>query len=230
MNKRNLLALAAIPVLALACVSASAQSANGAGTPAAPAYGRGYGMGSGMMGGYGPGAMQRGADDGRGYGSGGWGMGPGMMGGWSGGYGMGPWMMGGGYGAYGGWGMGPWMMGGGYGMASLMMGGYFGPGAWALASLDLSDAQVQKIEAIQDAQEKKQWALMTAMHDAMLSGRRGFDQQSLDVDAVMKTAKAISDVRLQMMRNRLEAQKQILGVLTAQQQEALRQQYGRRGW
>ena len=50
-----------------------------------------YGMGPGMMGGYG----------------GGYGMGPGMMGGYGGGYGMGPGMMGG----YGGYGMGPGMMG-----------------------------------------------------------------------------------------------------------------------
>jgi len=53
-------------------------------------YGPYYGMGPGMMGGYG-----------------GYGMGPGMMGGY-GGYGMGPGMMGG-YG--GGYGMGPGMMG-----------------------------------------------------------------------------------------------------------------------
>jgi hypothetical protein len=69
--------------------------------------GYGYGMGPGMMGGYG--------------GYGGYGMGPGMMGGY-GGYGMGPGMMGG----YGGYGMGPGMMGGygGYGMGPGMMGGY----------------------------------------------------------------------------------------------------------
>jgi Spy/CpxP family protein refolding chaperone len=66
-------------------------------------YGPGYGMGPGMMGGYG-----------------GYGMGPGMMGGY-GGYGMGPGMMGG----YGGYGMGPGMMGGcggyGYGWAGLKL-------------------------------------------------------------------------------------------------------------
>jgi len=64
----------------------------------------GYGMGTGMMGGYG-----------------GYGMGPGMMGG----YGMGPGMMGG----YGGYGMGPGMMG--FDMHQGMMGSYgcgMGPG------------------------------------------------------------------------------------------------------
>lgn len=98
-----------------------------------------------------------------------------------------------------------------------------------LAALDLSDAQIKQIETIQEAREKKQWALMTSMHDAMLSGRHSFDPQSIDVDAAMKTAKTISELRLQMLRNQLESQKQILGVLNTQQQQKLRQ-YGRRGW
>ncbi len=74
-----------------------------------------------------------------------------------------------------------------------------GPGGPALASLNLRDSQIQKIEAIQDAQAKKQLVLMTVMHDAMLSDWRGFDRQALDVDAMMKTAKKISDIRLQML-------------------------------
>ncbi|MFX1767695.1 Spy/CpxP family protein refolding chaperone [Paraburkholderia sp. A1RI-2L] len=233
MNKQVLVALVAASVLALACIPASAQSPNSTDTPAASAYGRGYGMGPGMMGGYGAGAWQSGASGGRAYDPGGWSMGPGMMGAWGGGYGMGPWMMGGGYGGYGGWGMGPWMMGdGGYGMAPWMMGGYnFGPGGAApmLASLDLSDAQIKQIEAIQDAREKKQWALMISMHDAMVSGWHSFDPQTLDVDAAMKTAKTISELRLQMLRNQLESRKQIFGILTTQQQQQVRQ-YGRRGW
>jgi Spy/CpxP family protein refolding chaperone len=59
-------------------------------------YGPGYGMGPGMMGGYG-----------QGYGPG-YGMGPGMMGGYGPGYGMGPGMMwgNGGYGGCGGYGYG----------------------------------------------------------------------------------------------------------------------------
>ncbi|MGN6579474.1 MAG: Spy/CpxP family protein refolding chaperone [Bordetella sp.] len=144
-------------------------------------------------------------------------MGAGMMGGRGGGYGMGPWMMDDDE-TYGGWGMGPWMMG-----------GYFGPGSRALASLDLSEAQIKKIETIRDASEKKQWALMTAMHDAMLAERDSLGRQSLDIEAQMKTAKAMSDIRLQMLRNRLEAQKQISDALTPQQQEQWRR-YGGRRW
>lgn len=200
MNKRFLLALAVAPMFALASPPASAQPSNDAGTPSARAYGPGYGMGYGMMGGRG------GYGPGYGYGYG------------RGGYGMGPWMMDDDDGAWGGRGMGPWMMG-----------GYMGPGNRALASLDLSQAQIQKIETIQDASEKKQWSLMTAMHDAMFADRSTLDRKSLDVDAEMKTAKAISDIRLQMLRNRLETQKQITEVLTPQQQEQLLR-YGRRGW
>lgn len=61
-----------------------------AGLLAGSAWSQPYGMGPGMMGGYGPG----------GYGPGGYGMGPGMMGGYGGGYGMGPGMMGGYGGGY----------------------------------------------------------------------------------------------------------------------------------
>lgn len=117
-------------------------------------------------------------------------------------------------------------------MGSWMMDGYNpGSGGWApaLASLNLSDAQIRQIDAIRDARDKKQWSLMTEMHDAMISSRHNFEQPSLDVDATMKTATAISGLRLQMMRNRLETQKQILGILTTQQQQELRQ-YGRRRW
>jgi LTXXQ motif family protein len=74
-----------------------------------------YGMGPGIMGGYGPGYGA-----GSGYYGMGYGMGPGMMYGYGSGYGAGP-----GYGM--GYGMGPWMMGGygpGYGMGPGMMYGY----------------------------------------------------------------------------------------------------------
>jgi hypothetical protein len=95
--------------------------------------GYGYGMGPGMMGGYG-----------------GYGMGPGMMGGY-GGYGMGPGMMGG----YGGYGMGPGMMGGyGYGMGPGMMGGYgcgMGPGMMGYYSPDEYKKQFNKNQAFLDA-------------------------------------------------------------------------------
>lgn len=204
--------LAAAPALALAMVAVPALGAGTASAPA-PAYGPGYGPGPGMMGGYGAGPWQQGRGAGPGYGpsgawGGGWAMGPGAMAGY-GGWGMGP----------GGWGMGPGMMRGygGWGGGPCAATGY-GPG---LAALRLSDAQIRKIDAIREAEAKRQWALMASMHEAMLSGWRNFDRADIDVDAAMKTAKAMSDLRLQMLRNRLETAKQIEGVLTKAQRDEL---------
>jgi Spy/CpxP family protein refolding chaperone len=87
------LALTGTPPLLQAADQPTPPCQGGPGTPGCNGWGPGmmggggYGMGPGMMGGYG-----------------GYGMGPGMMGGYGGGYGMGPGMMGG-------YGMGPGMMG-----------------------------------------------------------------------------------------------------------------------
>lgn len=231
MNKKTMRALIAAPALALAASGFVATYAAEPASSAAPAYGPGYEMGPGMMGGYGPGTGYHrsgpGAygpgSPGRGFGYGapwmmgggygGYGMGPGMMGGGGyGGYGMGPWMMDGGYGGYG---MGPWIMGGRYGM---------GPGMWGFgagSALALTEAQQQKIAAIEDAQFKKQWALIPQMRSAMVGSRRNFETGKIDVDAAMKSAKAMEDLRLQMLRNHLETIKQIDAVLTPEQRAKL---------
>ena len=128
-------------------------------------YGPGYGMGPGMMGGYGPG----------------YGMGPGMMGGYGPGYGMGPGMMGG-YGP--GYGMGPGMMGGygpGYGMGPGMTGGCSGYGRGNNA-LNLSDAQRQKIQKIQEGAARSQWEIMNKMHEAI---SQGWEEAQKKIDAVL---------------------------------------------
>jgi Spy/CpxP family protein refolding chaperone len=134
--------------------------------------------------------------------------------------------MGGGYGYGHGFGYGPGMMGGvgpgGWGMGPGMMG--FGFGAWG-AGLDLSQAQVKKIDQIQKAMFDKQWPLMEAMHETMMQGAWAAPRAKLDVDAVMKRAKALSELRLQMLRNRLETQQQMQAVLTPKQREQL-QEYG----
>ena len=121
----------------------------GPGMMGGPGYGRGYGPGYGR--GYGPG-----------YGMG-YGMGPWMMGGYGPGYGMGYGM---GPGMMGGYGMGPWMMGRygrGYGMGPWMMGGY----GYGYNALDLSDAQREKIEKIQEEAWNSQWEVMNKMHEAI---------------------------------------------------------------
>ena len=114
-----------------------------------------------------------------------------MMGAY-GGYGMGPWMMGG-FGAYGGWGVNP----------------------------RLSDAQWTKVAGIEKALFDKQWPLMQSMHKVMFDSWGQTTGGKLDVDAIMKRATALSTLRLQMLRNRLEAAGQIDAVLTPQQRESL---------
>lgn len=218
MNKQAVRALIAAPVLSLALATSGFVAAHAAeaASAAAPAYG------PGMMGGYGPGRA-------------GYGPGTGYHRGWRGGYDQGspaggcgdgaPWTRGGGYG------MGPWMMGGGYGgfgWGSGMMGGGYrmGPGVWrhgAGPGLGLTDAQQKKIDAIEDAQFKKQWALMPQMHAAMLASRRNFETGKINVDAAMKSAKAMEDLRLQMLRNHLETIQQIDAVLTPAQRAKLQQ-------
>ena len=178
-------------MLALGVATAvPAQPADSPGAP--PAYGRGYGPGHGM----GPGMM-----GGWGGGYGGWGgMGPGMMGGWGGGYG--PGMMGGWGGGSGGWGMGPGMMG--------------GYGGWGRGPRP-SDAQIQKIDAIEKALLDKQWPLMRSAQQTMIDSSWGAGESKLDIDAVMKRATTLSNLHLQMLRNRLEAQQQIDAVLATEQ-------------
>lgn len=146
----------------------------------------------------------------------GYGMGPGIMGG---GYGMGPGaMMGGGYG----------MMGNGYGM----MGGYgMGPGmmmsGWGnplRSALNLSEDQQKKIQKIQEDLAQQQWAMMQAMHTTMMDTYKKYGMSDdMDVDAIMKTQTAMMNTHLQMLRNRLEAQKKMREVLTKEQREKLRE-------
>jgi Spy/CpxP family protein refolding chaperone len=156
-----------------------------------------------------------------GYGPGGWGMGPGMMGGY-GGYGMGPGMMGG-YGP--GYGMGPGMMmggmmggyGPGYGMGPGMMWGY-GPGA----GLNLTDEQRDKINKIREDTGRKQWDLMTKMHEEQDRLSELYYSDKRDDAAISKSYQTLSGLRQQMFENSLAARKQLDGVLTKEQREQSR--------
>jgi Spy/CpxP family protein refolding chaperone len=176
-----------------------------AGTPGCcPGYGGGYGMGPGMMGGYGPG-----------YG-GGYGMGPGMMGGYGGGYGMGPGMMGGygpGYG--GGYGMGPGMMGG--------WGGGMGP--WAM--LNLSDAQNAQLEKIWTESMTKQRAFMRQMWDAHEKLEDLYRAEKRDPAAIGKAYSKLSDLERQALEARIDAENKADAVLTKEQKAQMHRGFGR---
>lgn len=160
-----------------------------------------------MMGGpgYGPGGGPAGRPE----------MGPGMMGG---GYHMGPGMMGGGYP------MGPGMMGGyrGHGMGpGTMMGGY---GLGAINRLDLGDDQRRKLAAIEDDLRRKNWDLMGKMQDEMSKLRdAAWSADGRDRNAILAANRRMSDLRQQMLENRLDAQDRAEALLTAPQKEQLRQ-------
>ena len=183
----------ALPLaLAAATVLAPVQAAQppAAAPSSAPAWGPG--AMAAYHGGYGPGMM-------------GGGYAPGMMARYHGGYG--PGMMGG--------------FGGGYGCG--VMGGWhgYGPGSWMAGSNRgaygpaLSEAQVKRIRAIEKATFDRQWALMAKMHDLAFVNLATGAGSHIDVDAVMKQATEMSKLRLQMLRNRLEARQQIDAVLDA---------------
>ena len=153
---------------------------------------------------------------------------PGAMATYHGAYG--PGMMGGGAAGYGPGAMarfhrghGPGMMagfGGGYGPGMMAgFGGGYGPGSWMVGSTRgaygsaLSDAQIKSIRAIEKATFDRQWALAEKVQDlAFANGPTGIGSR-IDVDALMKQATALSNLRLQMLRNRLEAQQRIEAVL-----------------
>ena len=140
----------------------------------------------------------------------GYGMGPSMMGG---GYGPGPGMTGGGYGP------GPGMMGGGgYGPGAGMMGGRGGD---AYAGLNLSAEQRKQIADIQETTSKAMWQLMGTMHE------QGFAMNGAADDAAARKAyDAMAGTRQAMFELRLEARKKIDAVLTAEQRDQLRRNWG----
>ncbi len=148
------------------------------------------------------------------------GYGPGMMGGGYGpGYGM---HQGGGYGP--GYGMG--MMGGGYGMGPGMMGGW-GVGMGPIYMLDLSDAQTAQLEKIQTEMQKKHRTLMRQMWDEQekLGDMYGADKR--DPEAMGKAYSRMSDFQRQMIEIHADAENKMEAVLTKEQKEQLRRNYGR---
>jgi Spy/CpxP family protein refolding chaperone len=130
------------------------------------------------------------------------------------GYGYGP---GPGYGPGMGYGPGG---GGGWGGRGGMMMGY---GRGGLASLNLSDAQAEKIFAIQDAQHQKNWPAMSKMRGEMFKLQRMYYDDKADPKAVAEQQKKVDDLRRTMLQSRLEARKQIEAVLTDDQRKQLRQ-------
>lgn len=205
--------LKALAAAAAAAVGATALAQQTQPPQEPPAMGQGM-MGPGMMGGqgpgYGPGA--RGYGPGHGPGGrgawvddddGGWGM-MGMMGG----YGMGPGMMGGR-----GWSMGPGMMGGM---------GMMGPGLGPIARLDLDGGQRAQVLKIEDDLRRRNWDVMGKMQDEMAKMRDAWWSGKRDRAAILAAYKRMSDLRLTMLENSLDARDRAEALLTPQQRDQLR--------
>ena len=126
---------------------------------------------------------------------------------------------------------GPGMMGGygpgdcGYGMGPGMMGGY-GPGGYY--GLKLSDEQRRKIADIQQEQWKKQWALMSSMHELRFKQFGAEESGKFDDAQARKNYQAFADLQKQMFENSLDTRKRIDAVLTKEQREELKKSWGGR--
>jgi Spy/CpxP family protein refolding chaperone len=112
------------------------------------------------------------------------------------------------------------MMGGGYGPG--MMGGGYGPGG-ALAALNLTDEQREKIFAIQEEHRKKNWAVMGEMRSEQFKLRGMVRGEKLDADKLVEQQKKVDALRQQMFKSRVETHNQIAAVLTPEQRKQLRQ-------
>jgi Spy/CpxP family protein refolding chaperone len=145
------------------------------------------------------------------------GYGPGMMGGYGpgmmGGYGSG--MMGGGPGYGPGRGYGP---GGGFGR-----GGGYGRGAAMLESLNLTDEQREKIQAVQEENRQRNWTVMGQVRTEMFKLRRMYNADNPDANAVAEQQKKVDELRRQMLVSRLEGRKQVEALLTPEQRKQFRQ-------
>lgn len=102
-------------------------------------------------------------------------------------------------------------------------GGMMGYGRGGLAALDLSEAQAEKIFAIQDAQRQKNWPTMSKMRSEMFKLRRMYYDDKADPKAVTDQQKKVDDLRREMLKSHLESRKQIEAVLTPEQRKQLRQ-------
>lgn len=127
---------------------------------------------------------------------------------------------------------GPGMMGDGMRgqgmMGQGMMGQGMGPGMGAqqggmLAALNLSDAQREKVLAIQEEHRKKNWAAMGEVRAEQYKLRGLYGAEKLDADKVAEQQKKVDELRRQMLKSRIEAHNQIAALLTPEQRKELRQ-------
>ena len=127
-----------------------------------------------------------------------------------------------------GYGQGRAMMGNGM-MGQEMMGqGMMGRGMGAqqggvLAALNLSDAQREKVLAIQEEHRKKNWAAMGEVRAEQYKLRSLYGAERLDADKIAGQQQKVDELRRQMLKSRVEAHNQIAALLTPEQRKELRE-------
>lgn len=154
-----------------------------------------------------------------GYGYGpGWGMGPGgMMMGPGGGPMMGGPGMGGMMGP--GMGMGPGMMGG----MGMGWGPGMGTGMGPLAMLDLSDDQRQQIARIQEDVRKRHWNTLGKIHEEQARLNELYAAEKPDAKQIGQAYGNIAKLQQEIVEGSVQAQNQMLDVLTKEQRDQLAQ-------
>jgi Spy/CpxP family protein refolding chaperone len=123
--------------------------------------------------------------------------------------------------------MGDGMMGQGM-MGQGMMGQGMGPGMGAqrggmLAALSLSDAQREKVLAIQEEHRKKSWAAMGDVRAEQYRLRSLYGAEKLDADQITEQQRKVDELRRQMLKSRVDAHNQIAALLTPEQRKELRE-------
>ena len=166
------------------------------------AQAQGYGMGPGMMRGYGPGSGMMGPGSGM-MGPGRYGMGPGMMGGYED-YETGPGMMGG----YEDYETGPGIMGS-YGLGQI-------------SRLDLSDQQREEITKLRDQLRRQHWGIMGKIMDERSKLSDLYAEDKPDAGKIGAVYGDIAKLQKEMVQTRVDSWNKIQDVLTPQQREQLK--------
>jgi Spy/CpxP family protein refolding chaperone len=98
----------------------------------------------------------------------------------------------------------------------------FGPGG-ALAALDLSSEQREKVASIQEENRRKNWDTMGQVRSEQFKLRQMYYADKIDSTAVSEQQKKVDDLRRQMLKSQVEARNQIAAVLTPEQRKQFRQ-------
>ncbi|MHB8623264.1 MAG: Spy/CpxP family protein refolding chaperone [Sulfuricaulis sp.] len=123
--------------------------------------------------------------------------------------------------------MGSGMMGG-YGMGPGMMGSGMGPGMMGsgpFENLDLSDDQRSKLNHISDAERKQHWDIMGQMMEAQNKLRDLYAVEEPDPKKVGEVYGTIGQLQQQMIETHVQANNEMLEVLTKEQREQLQQEH-----